>query len=748
MKNISQDFSGCPWFGPLPCTEKDYSRFFGRKEEMRELLSKVRSQKLTILSAKSGAGKTSLVNAGLLPLLRGVRERTPEEIGFAINLRDWAKVTVDLMTKEKPSHARLVKETLFKALESLAEEAKSETYMGKEQMERDLPALLFNISRKEKPQEQKSDPAKDLEELESCLKSLRDSIVGKKLILIIDQAEELLGSGGSIYFQEQNLNSTIQILTKLIDLEGIRLVISLRSEYLDKLRKLEEQYFPIGQRAYLLQPLTWAAARTTILESAKLKGNLQISSTEVNEVLTWVSDLDDYAEKYDSQPIDMLAVQACFYDIYRFAQRGMEPNGFWIINDNFLTRYKKDLEEKEPRLKDSGTSFSEGPMLRWIDNVFSHLPPGNLIERVTANMGGLLSTPKGFKSHSTEGDLIFQAIRKDIPIREMEKIKMKVVRETLAKGENLEFSEDVNSQLVINMATASRDALELLREKNILKEYGQDEKGSRILSLQHDGFGPAFNEWCYDERRRENDVLVPEIGIYGFQIRRNTSLEKSRLVNLTVEAIDNNLRDKKLSQKERQNLENNKKELELENGKPFILEQIIWGGCYLQGVNVKDIAFIDCNFSGSFFENCTFSDCIFTRCEFEGSFFSEGSFTNITFENCSCLGLVSLGMEWDNVSFTEKKELYREKETVFGDMSSSMFKNIYLFGRLEFNGIKARFAQFHEFKPLDGKDFKITAHGCDLYGTLFVDYDKDNEIDFKSCINVDKVFTDPPSSNS
>ena len=43
--------------------------FFGRKKEEEKLFALVKARSLAVLFAKSGIGKSSLINAGLVPLL-------------------------------------------------------------------------------------------------------------------------------------------------------------------------------------------------------------------------------------------------------------------------------------------------------------------------------------------------------------------------------------------------------------------------------------------------------------------------------------------------------------------------------------------------------------------------------------------------------------------------------------------------------------------------------------------------------
>jgi len=61
-----------PWPGLTPFSEAAQEFFHGRDEAAAELFRRIRRDLLTVLYGKSGLGKTSLLNAGLFPLLRGV----------------------------------------------------------------------------------------------------------------------------------------------------------------------------------------------------------------------------------------------------------------------------------------------------------------------------------------------------------------------------------------------------------------------------------------------------------------------------------------------------------------------------------------------------------------------------------------------------------------------------------------------------------------------------------------------------
>jgi hypothetical protein len=59
-----------PWLGLASFTEETRSYFYGREEEVDELVRRVQRKLLTVLFGQSGLGKTSILRAGIVPRLR------------------------------------------------------------------------------------------------------------------------------------------------------------------------------------------------------------------------------------------------------------------------------------------------------------------------------------------------------------------------------------------------------------------------------------------------------------------------------------------------------------------------------------------------------------------------------------------------------------------------------------------------------------------------------------------------------
>jgi hypothetical protein len=75
--------AGSPYVGPRPFTREDRGSFFGRDAEVDRLVSEVISSPTLVIYSVSGAGKTSLLAAGLRPALRDQGFETLPTIRFA-----------------------------------------------------------------------------------------------------------------------------------------------------------------------------------------------------------------------------------------------------------------------------------------------------------------------------------------------------------------------------------------------------------------------------------------------------------------------------------------------------------------------------------------------------------------------------------------------------------------------------------------------------------------------------------------
>ena len=66
---MENNINGNPWKGLSSYTYQDADRFYGRDQELKDIASVIKQNAFTTLYGISGAGKTSIINAGLFPLL-------------------------------------------------------------------------------------------------------------------------------------------------------------------------------------------------------------------------------------------------------------------------------------------------------------------------------------------------------------------------------------------------------------------------------------------------------------------------------------------------------------------------------------------------------------------------------------------------------------------------------------------------------------------------------------------------------
>src|ERR1051325_4139854 len=115
--------------GPRPFERSEQDLFFGRDREINELLSLVASSRVVLCYAPSGAGKTSLINAGLHPRLEKegfevlpstrVRGLIPEGVDQSAIANIYIFNAILSLAKETGAPAELVRCTMAEYLATL-----------------------------------------------------------------------------------------------------------------------------------------------------------------------------------------------------------------------------------------------------------------------------------------------------------------------------------------------------------------------------------------------------------------------------------------------------------------------------------------------------------------------------------------------------------------------------------------------------------------------------------------------------
>ncbi|MGE5171410.1 MAG: hypothetical protein ACM3JC_13685 [Rudaea sp.] len=96
-----------PWLGLASFTEETQTYFYGRDEEVAELVRRVQRKLLTLLFGQSGLGKTSILRAGIVPRLRA--------LGYCP-----VYVRIDY-SRETPEPSDQIKQAIVRATEALGQ---------------------------------------------------------------------------------------------------------------------------------------------------------------------------------------------------------------------------------------------------------------------------------------------------------------------------------------------------------------------------------------------------------------------------------------------------------------------------------------------------------------------------------------------------------------------------------------------------------------------------------------------------
>ncbi|MBK8194560.1 MAG: ATP-binding protein [Lewinellaceae bacterium] len=97
--------------GVRPFEAGDSALFFGRDRDIADLYEMVRAERLVVLFGKSGYGKSSLLNAGVLPRLAG--EMTPVEVRLGEYIAGQSFPPAETVQRKTPLQQRLQPEAAF-----------------------------------------------------------------------------------------------------------------------------------------------------------------------------------------------------------------------------------------------------------------------------------------------------------------------------------------------------------------------------------------------------------------------------------------------------------------------------------------------------------------------------------------------------------------------------------------------------------------------------------------------------------
>lgn len=218
---------GNDFVGARPYDDSEARLFFGRQDEIRDLASLWRGNRLTILHSANGAGKTSLVRAGVIPTLRS--KAWPLPVGVTPSARVWP-------TAALPHHNPY----LVGLLSSWEPD--------------EMPARLAGMS------------------LSDYLRRPRRDNLGDLVTTLaaIDQAETFLRP--PTRHEQHARRFAEELFTTLAKVAHVNLLLIVRTEHLDELLRLVKASGITEQTAFELRPLSPATTAEVLTRTLERRG--------------------------------------------------------------------------------------------------------------------------------------------------------------------------------------------------------------------------------------------------------------------------------------------------------------------------------------------------------------------------------------------------------------------------------------------------------------------------------------------
>ena len=433
------------------------------------------------------------------------------------------------------------------------------------------------------------------------------------------------------------------------------LLVSLREEYVARLRVLDQYGLQVDSRIMFLEPLAPETAEDAVRAAADSTDDVRLTPDAAAKIAA-------LASGGEVRAFDLLGFQAILVGVYEAARPkdDVASSSPVLLDDAKLDAYLGQLRARY--------STKEGSVVRMalrhhIERLLEHpsIAPAGIKRRLLARMAKRLSTTGGFKRHALEAELVYEAVLEDIRrmgVRDSEEeirsyvqelgnreagdvspLKVSLDRRHVLSGSWLQAwrtlgenwrptngSDGVEGDSAPPPEPSPEAAQRFLAERvaGLVKEgyellaylaspNAQLLKSSSTLfgpscELAHDGIGGALLDWSSSELLSVDEVRASPVSLGG----QDFAWDDSALTGQ--------------------------------------FHYMCWLTCRLSGVTLKGVEFLHCTFKGMLFEDCTFIDCAFIDCDLSGAMFLGGSIGGaqkgrLRLDKCWASSLVMRGVE-------------------------------------------------------------------------------------------------------
>jgi uncharacterized protein YjbI with pentapeptide repeats len=623
-----------PWAGARPYTTREAKWFLGRAEDIASLRDRLEAQRLSFLTAFSAVGKTSLLQAGLLPDILSQRyrelarafkdglEAKPTTLGFPIVVNQWlgrigsgrrrdysSIVLVDayeFLKTEGTAWFESMKEDLDPSAPSHWADALDYEFgrlkaaiRGLEQLASRCGVALVNGAdedtqaplevRPGQGEGGRSPETPDL--LLATVDVLADTLGG--LVLILDQFEEVLLDPDAGYEAAQGVE-----LLYLTRAAGVRQLISLREDYLHLLRPLEDKELLQVRRRYTLSPLGADAARSIVTEVSR-RNDVEWILDKDGEPLS--SLVDRFTVRSlgaspggDANLLGLNVVLRGLWDTHVDPERATLPVGEQKvkITEREVRAYEDSL--KGPDGRDSDETLESIALKDWVTK--------SLAQRSETSDKYEESEIRPMVARMAEGLVSRHGQKRKVTYEDLEELAFPDLEEEEHLSEEIDEDRPEYELLEAVLTATCQEALRRLVAGNILKT--RNSGSGQEYELVHDGFGHPMKDWALEFES------TPMMELGALYPTRNKQFRWKKDVvfadYLNEELIDGRKRP--------------------------VIRRVRWIDCLVSDVDFSEVMFEDCVFRRTQFVRCRFNSSTFLDCFMAFAAFEECKFVGVSFE--------------------------------------------------------------------------------------------------------------------
>lgn len=337
--------------GARPFTTAQKKVFFGREKDLELFSNLVDLEELVVLYAKSGLGKSSLINAGLIPKLQERNQLHPINIRFGAYIEHVSKLPLENVLEQTLSQSPLINKIDPGTQESIWQNLKSRQL---ENQDNKGFILIFDQF-----EELFTYPTKNIEEFAGQLSELIFTNIPER------------------YRQhlEKRLLENKKFLTKL-ELQqlhlpfNLKVVFVIRSDRMSLLNKLKLFLPNVLENCYELGALNIQQAEDAILNPAYQKNHFispqfDYEDEAVNKLINFLS--EDKTEFIESYQLQILCEHIEQNFVLKQGKKLIKAEDLAdpedILENYYLNKIKEILDEKERlaarRLIEEGLIFEE-----------------------------------------------------------------------------------------------------------------------------------------------------------------------------------------------------------------------------------------------------------------------------------------------------------------------------------------------------------------------------------------------------